>query len=246
MKKYFFISDAHLGIGTPEHDLNKERRLVKFLKSIKNDAATLVIVGDLFDYWFEYKSVVPKGYVRLFGVLADFADSGVPVHFVAGNHDFWVRDYFEKELGWSVSMNSLDIVLAGKKFFIHHGDGFHPQDGPYRTIKKILRSRTNIWLYSLLHPDLASWLSRWFSGKSREYSNDRRFDSRGFEDVATKKFADGYDVVVFGHCHRALEQHIGNGVMIGLGEWLRSSNYGVFDGDTFVVKTWNDNEYPIS
>jgi UDP-2,3-diacylglucosamine hydrolase len=238
MRKTYFFSDAHLGIGTRAEDRGKESSIIRFLDSISRDAEQLFIVGDLFDYWFEYKTVVPKGYVRLFAALAGLADAGVAVTYVAGNHDFWLRSYFRDELGMEVCLDPIEREIHGKRFYIHHGDGLLTGDTGYRILKRILRNRFNIFLFSLLHPDLAASIARWTSRKSRQHTSQRSFEEGDMLDFAEKKIEEGFDVVIMGHNHIPDLRNIGSGVYVNLGEWMGENTYAVFDGKRVRLAKW--------
>lgn len=237
-RKVYFFSDAHLGIGPAAEDRAKEQRIIQFLTFVQQDAEQVFIVGDLFDFWFEYRSVVPKGYVRLLGALAHLTDSGVNVTFIAGNHDFWHKDYFARELGIEVSLDPVERIIGGKRFYIHHGDGLIKDDRGYRFLKRVLRNRFNIWLFSLVHPDLAGAIARWSSGTSREYTSSRAYEDQDMTDFAASKIREGFDFVVMGHHHHAARKQLDGGVYMNLGDWMKENTYGVFDGHTLALKTW--------
>jgi UDP-2,3-diacylglucosamine hydrolase len=238
--KTYFFSDAHLGLGSQEEDRQKELRLIRFLNFAQRDAAQIYIVGDLFDYWFEYKTVVPKNYFRLFAKLTELRDQNIRLFFIAGNHDFWVKDYFHDELGMEIHRHPVATDIGGKKFLIHHGDGLLKDDLGYKILKKILRSKINIFLFSLIHPDITGWLARWSSRTSRQYTSNRKYESSGMTDFAARKIQEGYDFVVMGHNHVPTCQTIGNGVYVNLGDWIFENTYAVFDGKKLQLKKWPD------
>ena len=238
LKTYFF-SDAHLGIGTPVEDRAKELRIIQFLDFVKQDAEQVVIVGDLFDYWFEYRTVVPKGYVRLLAKLAELTDNGIAVTFVAGNHDFWLKNYFPDELGVQVSFDPIERIIGGKRFYIHHGDGLIKDDRGYRILKRILRNKFSIRLYSLIHPDLAGAIARWSSGTSRHYTGGRKYEETDMVEFAGQKIREGFDIVIMGHHHRSAFKKLGNGVYVNLGDWIRENTYAVFNGSSVSLKSWS-------
>jgi UDP-2,3-diacylglucosamine hydrolase len=238
--KTYFISDAHLGFGLPEEDRERELRLIHFLDSIQRDAEQLFIVGDLFDFWFEYKTVVPKKYFRLFAKLAELAEKGIHLFFIAGNHDFWIKDYFQNELGMAVSLNPVETEIHGKRFLIHHGDGLLKDDIGYKILKKILRNRVNIFLFSLLHPDFTGWIARWSSQTSRRYTSNRTYESSGMVEYAAQKIQEGFDFIVMGHNHVPSQQKVGKGVYINLGDWIYENTYAVYNKGTLELKKWKD------
>ena len=166
-KKIYFLSDFHLGAPNAIASRERETQIVQFLTNAKTDAAAIFIVGDIFDFWFEYKTVVPKGFVRLLGCLADISDAGIPLHIFTGNHDLWMRDYFTDELGAKVYFEPKQFEFAGKQFFIGHGDGLGPGDQGYKFIKKIFTNPLCQWLFGCLHPNWGIQLANYFSSKSR-------------------------------------------------------------------------------
>jgi UDP-2,3-diacylglucosamine hydrolase len=239
-KKTYFFSDAHLGIGSKEEDLQKELRLIRFLDYIRRDAAQIYIVGDLFDYWFEYKTVVPKRYFRLFAKFAELTEQHIRLFFIVGNHDFWVQNYFHDELGMEIHIDPVETEIGGKRFLIHHGDGLLKDDLGYKILKKLLRSKINIFLFSLLHPDITGWLARWSSKTSRQYTSKRTYESSGMIEFAAQKIREGFDVVVMGHNHVPSRRDIGSGVYVNLGDWITENTYAVFDGKQLELKKWVD------
>ncbi|MEX0602725.1 MAG: UDP-2,3-diacylglucosamine diphosphatase [Bacteroidota bacterium] len=237
-KKIYFFSDAHLGIGTREEDRKKEDRIVRFLESIRRDAEELFIVGDLFDYWFEYTTVVPKGYVRLFAALASLAENGTRISYVAGNHDFWMKSYFRDEMGIELFRDPIERTIRGKRFYIHHGDGILKNDTGYRILKRFLRNTLNIRLFSLLHPDLGARIARWSSRKSRAHTANRAFEGNDMVEFAEHKVREGFDFVIMGHNHASTTRNIGRGIYVNLGDWITEYTYAVFDGKSLSLKRW--------
>lgn len=238
-RKTYFFSDAHLGLGSKEEDRHKEHRLLRFLETIGPDADQLFIVGDLFDYWFEYRTVVPKGYFRLFAHLADLTDRGVSISYLAGNHDFWMKGYFPDELGIKVFAEPIERSIGGKRFYIHHGDGLLKRDTGYRILKKVLRNKANIFLFSLVHPDLTGAIARWSSRTSRKHTGNKTYEEGDMLEFAAKKIAEGFDYVIMGHNHRSLYRNIGGGVYVNLGDWIEENTYAEFDGKNLRLKRWS-------
>ncbi len=234
----YFFSDAHLGLGPKEEELSKERLIIQFLDMVQADAKELFILGDLFDFWFEYRTVVPKGYFRLFTKLADLTGSGVRVSYLAGNHDFWLRSYFQDDLGIEVFPDPIDRVIGNKRFYLHHGDGLLKNDTGYRILKRVLRSKTNTFLFSLLHPDLTGWFAQWSSRTSREHTSKQHYEESDMVEFAAKKLHEGYDYVIMGHNHKALQKKLGLGMYINLGDWIHENTYAVFDGTRLSLKNW--------
>ncbi|MFA6469781.1 MAG: UDP-2,3-diacylglucosamine diphosphatase [Bacteroidota bacterium] len=240
MKKIFFFSDVHLGLQDKQQEKEKEQRLLSFLSHVQQHGDQLFIMGDLFDYWFEYKSVIPRGFHHVLSKLANLVESGIAVHYVAGNHDFWLKDFFPKELGIPVYKEPFGMTLHGKKFFFHHGDGLALNDTGYRILKKILRSPVSIFLYSLFHPDWTAPIARGSSKTSRQYTGHKDYgETDGMVKYADKKIAEGYDIVIMGHRHTPMEKSIGEGMYLNLGDWITHNTYAEFDGKTISLKVWN-------
>lgn len=236
-KKVFFLSDFHLGIPDHSASLERERRIVAFLESIRKEAATIFIVGDMFDFWYEYRQVVPKGYVRLLGKLAELTDAGVAIHFFVGNHDMWMTDYFQKELGVPVYFEPKEFEFNNKKFFVGHGDGLGPGDHGYKMLKKVFRNPVCRWLFGILPPYVGIGVANYFSRKSRRAAEqtEQKFTSKDNEWLVTYSLEilerKHFDYFVFGHRHIPLDLSLKNATRyINLGDWLRYSTYAVFDG----------------
>jgi UDP-2,3-diacylglucosamine hydrolase len=235
-ESYLFISDIHLGLKSKEIENKKERVLVKFLEYAKDEAKELFIVGDLFDYWFEYKRVYQKGFFRTLTALQDITEAGVKIHYFIGNHDFMHKDFFEKEIGAVMYDDPVDRVLNGKKFFIGHGDGMVKNDTGYNILKKILRNKVLQRLYSLVHPDLGIALASGTSKSSREYTSKKNHSKTdGLYDAACLKIDEGYDYVIFGHLHQRQFEKYRHGVYINLGSWLDAPCYGIFNDNKFEI-----------
>lgn len=240
MKKIFFFSDVHLGLHEVQSEREKERRLLSFLDHVQKQAEQVFILGDLFDYWFEYKYVVPRGYHHVLSKLGTLVENDIKVHYLAGNHDFWLKDFFPNDLGIPVYKDPVSIELYGKKFYLHHGDGLAVNDTGYRILKKILRSPISIFLFSLVHPDVTAPIARGSSRTSRAYTGTKDYgETDGMVRYATEKIQQGFDFVIMGHRHQPLEQQIGNGRYINLGDWITFNTYGEYDGRTFELKRWN-------
>jgi len=243
--KLYFVSDIHLGAGSYASSREREDRLVRWLGQIKADAAGVFIMGDLFDFWFEYKTVVPRGYIRLLGKLAELSDAGIKLYFFKGNHDMWMFDYFEKELNATIISNELVIELGGKKFFLHHGDGLGPGDGTYKILKKIFRSKLCQWLFARIHPNLGIGIANYWSRNSRIANSKKEGGKPGEQEwlvvycreVLQKTY---YDYMVFGHRHLPLDIQLGNNARyVNLGEWVHGNSYAVFDGKELKLEYFN-------
>ncbi len=237
-KDIIFFSDAHLGLGEQDEERAKEERVVRFLRTVATKAGHVFIVGDLFDYWFEYRTVIPRGHIRLLGALADLRDKGVGITYVAGNHDFWLRDFFPTELGIEVSLDPIERIIYGKRFLIHHGDGLLKNDTGYRILKKVLRNKVNIFLFSLLHPDLTGWLARWSSRTSRAHTGKKVYEGNDMIGFARQKLGEGYDVVVMGHNHQSHISSMNGGIYVNLGDWIDENTYAVFNGTRIRLKVF--------
>ncbi len=241
-KKIYFASDFHLGVPTYEKSLEREHRIVRWLDSIRNDAEELYLLGDVFDFWFEYKTVVPRGYVRLLGKLAELSDSGIKIHYFTGNHDMWTFDYLEKELNVTIYRAPIERVYNSKTFYIGHGDGLGPGDHGYKFIKKIFASKICQWLFARLHPNFGIGIANYFSKKSRiaTGTTDENFLGEEKEwlviyskEILAKKH---FDYLIFGHRHLPLDIKINDSRYINLGDWIQYFTYGVFDGENFELK----------
>ena len=241
-KKIYFASDQHLGAPTPKASLPREKKFVSWLDTIKEDAGTIFLLGDLFDFWFEYKTVVPKGFVRVLGKLAELKDAGIDIYFFVGNHDLWMRDYFQKELNIPVFHKPQEFDINGKIFLIGHGDGLGPNDHGYKRMKKVFTFPFFKWLFRWLHPDIGVRLGHYFSVKNKLISGDEdaRFlgdENEWLAQYCRRKLTEKhYDFFVFGHRHLPLEIELNNNsTYINLGDWIQYFTYGEFM-KTFKLK----------
>lgn len=211
--------------------------LVRFLNSIKSDAKKLFILGDLFDYWFEYKKVIQKGFYRTFSALNELSRAGVEIHYFIGNHDFLHIDFFKDDIGVIVHEDNYSLTLDEKKFYLGHGDGLVKKDYGYLILKKIFRNKFIQKLFSLIHPDLGISIASSTSKKSRDYTTGKSYgEVDGVFDAAKKKLDEGYDYVIFGHTHRTSYEEYNNGIYINLGTWLAKPVYGLFSNGKFEIK----------
>ena len=236
-KKVYFASDSHLGAPSYKESLPREIRLVNWLDSIKKDAEAIFLLGDILDFWFEYKTVVPKGFVRLFGKLAELRGCGIPIYFFVGNHDLWMNGYFEKELNILVFHSPKIFTINGKRFFIGHGDGLGPHDKGYKRLKKLFLNPFCIWLFRWIHPDIGVGLAQYLSVKNKIISGDEDVKFLGEEKEWLVQYAKRkleshhYDYFVFGHRHLPLQIQLNDqSEYINLGDWIHHFTYGVFDG----------------
>lgn len=244
-KKIYFASDFHLGAPNFEESLKREKLLVKWLDEIKADAEVIYLVGDIFDFWFEYKHAVPRGFTRLMGKLAELCDNGMEIHVFTGNHDMWIFDYLPKETGVIMHREPIDVEYNGKKFHIGHGDGLGPGDRGYKFIKRVFASKVCQWLFARLHPNFGIRIANFWSRKSR--SHTKKKDEFHGEDkewlviYSKEKLKEkDYDYFVFGHRHLPLDIDIdGKAKYINLGDWIEYYTYAEFDGENLELK-----EYP--
>ncbi|WP_124979648.1 UDP-2,3-diacylglucosamine diphosphatase [Nonlabens xiamenensis] len=242
-KKIYFSSDNHLGAPTQEESKPRERRFLQWLDMVKEDAAAIFLLGDLFDFWFEYRYVVPKYQVRVLGKLAEMADSGIPIYFFVGNHDLWMFGYFEEELGIPVYHRPQSFEFNGKRFFIGHGDGLGPGDKGYKRMKKVFTNKFFQWCFKWIHPDLGVGLARYFSVKNKLISGEEDAKFLGAENEWLAQYAkrkletEHFDYFVFGHRHLPMQLPVGeDSVYFNLGDWITQYQYGVFDGSTMELK----------
>jgi len=240
--KYYFVSDIHFGLLERDKEIQREKLFVDFLTSIKDSAKELYILGDLFDYWFEYKRVIQKGYFRTFTALNDLVLSGTKVYYLIGNHDFMHRDFFEKEIG--VQLLHKDVVkeLDGKKFYLGHGDGLVKNDFGYLILKKIFRNSVAQKLYSLLHPNFGIKIAKGTSKTSRSYTVNKDYgEADGLFEFAKEKIDEGIDFVILGHTHSERVEKYKDGKYVNLGTWLSNPKFGEFYNGQFELRNWENN-----
>ncbi len=247
--KIYFASDFHLGIPDKKRSLEREKMLVSWLEKVKQDASEIFLMGDVFDFWFEYKYVVPKGYTRLLGKLAEITDSGIPVHLFRGNHDIWAFDYLNEELNINIHRKPVVREFSGKKLFLAHGDGLGPGDKGYKFLKRVFEFKPNQFLFRWLHPDIGSRMGLYFSKKSRlaniakEGKNDFKFNisDEMLYHYAKRKSEQNPDLnyFIFGHRHIPIQVELNaNSEMIILGDWLGHFSYGVFENGKMRLEYW--------
>ncbi|MCC6461903.1 MAG: UDP-2,3-diacylglucosamine diphosphatase [Saprospiraceae bacterium] len=255
MKKIFFASDFHLGVDAVLPSRERERQLVRWLDHIAPEAEAIYLVGDLFEFWFEYKTVVPKGFTRFLGKLAELRDAGILVQVFTGNHDLWMFGYFTEELDIPVCRQPIRVEHLGKQFFIGHGDGLGPNDRGYKLLKKVFTNRTNQWLFRWLHPDLGMRLAGFSSQTSRESMPEEERSWLGEErewlvQYCHRKIDQGIepDYFVFGHRHLPVDWRLKNGHSryVNLGDWMSFCSYAVFDGENMELRFFEKNDRPVS
>jgi len=234
-EKAVFLSDAHLGTG--DDDKKRENVLIDFLSKEINEKVVLFIIGDLFDFWFEYKNAIPKGHYRLIAKLIELVNSGTKIYYIAGNHDFWTGNFFKREIGIEFHSEALKVEIYGKKLYIAHGDGIKRKDWGYRLLKKIFRNRINIFLYRWLHPDFGIPFAKMISKASRDYSTERDYGSDlEYFEFAKKKFKEGFDAVILAHTHRPYFKKVDSKYYVNIGDWLVNFSYLEINKDKFQLK----------
>ncbi|NQX43559.1 UDP-2,3-diacylglucosamine hydrolase [Pedobacter steynii] len=240
-KNIYFASDFHLGSPSHSESRKREDRIIRWLNAIESTCSELFLMGDIFDFWFEYREVVPKGFVRLQGKLGMMSDAGIKIYFFKGNHDMWVNDYFTKEMGIEIISDELVIERAGKRFYLHHGDGLGPGDQKYKVLRKIFRNPVCQWLFALVPPRIGLGIANWWSGNSRlAHSTEEVFN--GVENEWLAVYAKEqlqkahFDYFIFGHRHLPLDiQLTDKSRYINIGEWINFSSYAVFDGKDLTL-----------
>jgi len=254
MKKTYFASDFHLGANGLLTSRERERKIVRWLDQIAPDAGALYLVGDLFEFWFEYQTVIPKGYSRFLGKLAELRDGGLPIHIFTGNHDLWMFGYFEEEFGIPVYRRPIEVELSGKRFFIGHGDGLGPNDRGYKLMKKVFTNRFNQWLFRWFHPDFGMRLAGFSSQASRDAMPEEERSWLGEErewlvQYCHRKIDRGVepDYFIFGHRHLPIEWQLKNGRSryINLGDWMSFCSYAVFDGSDLKLHFFEQEGTPM-
>jgi UDP-2,3-diacylglucosamine hydrolase len=244
-KKIYFASDFHFGIPDKEHSRKRELLVCSWLDRIKSDAALIYLVGDLFDVWFEYKNVIPKGYTRFLGKLAELSDSGIKIEVFTGNHDLWMDGYFEEELNITVHKSPIEVKINEKIFFIGHGDGLGPGDKGYKFLKSLMNNNTMQWIYRRLHPDTGIGIAKYFSKKGPKHMDrDKEFLGEDKEWLILfckeKLKTTHFDYFIFGHRHLALQYSLSSdSEYINLGDWIHYNTYAEFDGEKTTLKYFN-------
>ncbi|GAB4235014.1 MAG: UDP-2,3-diacylglucosamine diphosphatase [Ekhidna sp.] len=244
-KKLYFASDFHLGAPDPSESLAREKKIIKWLQHVSKDAAAIFLVGDIFDFWFEYNQAVPKGFVRFQGKIAELVDHGIPIYFFIGNHDLWMNDYFPSELGVKVVKHPIVLKVGTHRLFVGHGDGLGPGDHFYKAVKKVFTNKVAQWFFQWLHPNAGISMAHFWSRKSREADEKSNYKPEGDEEplfhfsseVESKEHHDFY---IFGHSHQSAELSISaNSLYLNLGDWIKESKYLEYDGKKALLKTFN-------
>ncbi|WP_316802252.1 UDP-2,3-diacylglucosamine diphosphatase [Pedobacter nototheniae] len=241
-KNIYFASDFHLGTPNYTESRSREAHIVRWLNFIEPNCAELFLMGDIFDFWFEYSKVIPKGFIRLQGKLAAMADAGIKIYFFKGNHDMWVRDYFTKEIGLEIISDELIMERGAKKFYLHHGDGLGPGDAKYKFLRKIFRSKFCQWLFARLHPNLGIGIANGWSKSSRAAGAEKEVflgeENEWLAIYAKQQLKkEHFDYFIFGHRHLPLDINLGSGSRyVNIGEWINYSSYAIFDGENLKLE----------
>ena len=234
-KASYFLSDFHLGVPNHKDSLSREKRIISFLDQIKSEAKAIYFLGDVFDFWFEWEHVVPKGYVRFLAKVAELVESGIEIHFFKGNHDMWQFGYLENELGIKLHSDQLELKIDGEYFYLHHGDGLEKQDRFYRFIKKIFRSSFFQWLFARLHPNTSMSIAMYFSKTSRK-KNQKKQTPSNTNDEWLYQFAKKHyemntkiDYYIFGHRHIPMQLELSNDCQyVNIGDWLQHFSFAKY------------------
>ena len=244
--KIYFASDFHLGVPTYTESLEREKKIISWLDKIKEDAKSIYLLGDIFDFWFEYKAVIPKGFVRLLGKLAELSDNGTDIFLIKGNHDLWMYDYLPKEVGVKIIEDKTILSENGKIIFLAHGDGLGPGDFGYKIIKKIFTNKICQWIFARLHPNFGLGIAHFWSKRSRIANNKNPKEFLGKEKewlvsyCKEKQKENPVDYYVFGHRHLPLEIEIDlKAKYINVGDWIHHNSYAVFDGENLMLEYFN-------
>jgi UDP-2,3-diacylglucosamine hydrolase len=233
----YIFSDAHLGSQEPDREEVKRQRIADLFDLVRRDGDRLVILGDLFDFWFEYNHAIPKDHHEVIWALTDLVRQGITVDYVSGNHDFWMGDFFTSEVGLQLHRDHLDTEYEGRRLHLIHGDGLAPADRGYRVLKRILRNPLNIWLYRKLPPDWAIPLAKRVSGSSREYTSKRDPDFvADYEAYARAQLRQGFDVVAIGHLHLPIIKELDDGFYVNTGDFINHFSYVRIDEQSVELK----------
>ena len=242
-KKIYFASDFHLGVPTRVASLDREKKVVAWLESVRQDAHSIYLLGDVFDFWFEYRHTIPKGFIRLQGKLAELRDDGIPIYFFTGNHDMWMFDYFPKELGIPIYREPIVITAGSQKLMVGHGDGLGPGDTSYKILKSFFNSSVCQWLFARIHPNLGMSIATYWSRRSRiiNLKTEEKLVSKEKELLfvwcSQQEQMNHHDFYIFGHRHLPLDLAVGDSSRyINLGEWVHHPAYCVYNGRNAELK----------
>jgi len=241
MKKIYFISDIHLAFNITEAEQKKRKELFAFLETITKDAKELYILGDLFDFWFEWYHVIPKYWFSIIFHFKQMIKNGITINLIKGNHDFYLGKFLKEEIGINCYGENREFIEKEKRFFVAHGDGYAKKDRAYRLLKKIIRNPVSIFLYkTFISADVGVQLAKWTSYSSRNWVPSKKEVWRDeYYQFAKKKFAQGFDYVILGHLHAPDMKKENHKTYINCGDWIRECSYAVFDGQNLTLKWWN-------
>ncbi len=255
MKNVYFLSDAHLGSVAVAHQRQQERRLVRFLDSVKHKASAIYLLGDMFDFWHEYKTVVPRGFTRFLGKLSELSDMGVEVHYFTGNHDLWTLDYLEKECGVILHHQPATLEIADKVFFLAHGDGLGDGNRSFKCLRYIFHNRVCRRLFAMVHPRWGISMGLAWAGNSyRRHKNNPQSETFKGEDKEplvcySRKYMAGHpeiDFFIYGHRHIELDLMLSDKVrMLILGDWISQFTFAVFDGEHLYMEDYVEGESQV-
>ncbi|MCB9358031.1 MAG: UDP-2,3-diacylglucosamine diphosphatase [Calditrichaeota bacterium] len=235
----YFVSDAHLG-AEPEPIASQQlARLKLLLQRVRDEHGALVINGDLFDFWYEWRTVIPKHYFEILRALKETTEAGIPVHLLPGNHDFRLSGFLEKEIGMVTHHDALIVQIADQNIFVFHGDGLLQRDHGYRILKRILRNPIAQRLFLWLHPDLGMWLARGTSRQSRNATKGNPAEDEEYVRFAKKVVESGSDGVVLGHAHRPMQMQFDKATYVNLGDWIYHYSFAKHDGLKLELLHWN-------
>lgn len=240
----YFISDLHLSLDPSDEEVQRQKRLFHFFRYISETKGTLFIVGDLFDFYFEYNDVIPKDYFQFYMEINRLKESGVNIHFILGNHDYWVSHFITETLMDKVHESDFEFSINNKTFLLTHGDGLLSWDRGYRIMKKIIRSSLFVWFYKWLHPNVGYWIAKKISGNKVHYIHSDEYNKKVLDDLsmfAQEKIESGIDYILCGHYHQFTEKQIDEGKLLILGDWFSFDSYAVFDGEILALKRWDSN-----
>jgi UDP-2,3-diacylglucosamine hydrolase len=232
----YFLSDAHLGADSEQKEKLKEKKLLTFFDQIKEDGDFLYILGDLFEFWFEYENVIPKNHFKILIKLKELTQRGLKVIYIAGNHDFWLGDFLKTEIGIKIYKEPISVEHQGKRILLIHGDGLAKRDKGYRILKKILRNKTNIWFYRQLPPDLGIPLAKKVASLSRSHTSQKDYQPEDYINFAREKIQQGYDAVIMGHTHYPMIKDLGKGIYLNIGDWIENFTYGKLKDSKFILE----------
>jgi len=235
----YFISDIHLLINSSNNEHVKKEKLFQFLNIVANSKGTLIINGDLFDFYFEYQHIIPKRFFDVYVKINELQKSNIKIHYLLGNHDYWPLDFITDKLNMIVHKGDIDFEINQKKFHVTHGDGLLSWEHGYRFVKKILHNRFFIWLFRWVHPTIGYGFAEWVASRSRHFEHSKEHNERVRKElirVITPTIENGVDYFITGHYHQHTEETIGSGKMIVLGEWIKTFSYAVYDGKDLLLK----------